>query len=100
MPRQAAKKFDEKDLNKGLLRKLQALRKSLGDQIADKAFGEWYSKQATASAGEPEDNNAKLIADTLEPLAKSGKLRIPQGGYVVRRGRGRVIVERVRASRA
>ena len=96
MPRQAAKKFDEKSLNKGHQRKLQALRKSLGDQIADKAFGEWISKQATSPADEPEDNNAKLIVDTLEPLAKAGSLRIPRGGYLVRRGRGRVIVERVR----
>ena len=96
MPRQAAKKFDEKALNKGQLRKLQALRKSLGDQIADKAFGEWISKQTAPSAGEPEDRNAKLIADTLDPLVKAGTLRIPRGGYVVRRGRGRVIVERVR----
>ena len=96
MPRQAAKKFDEKALNKGHLRKLQALRKSLGDQIADKAFGEWISKQAAPSAGEPEDRNAKLIADTLDPLVKAGTLRILRGGYVVRRGRGRVIVERVR----
>ena len=53
-------------------------------------------KQAAPSAGEPEDRNAKLIADTLDPLVKAGTLRIPRGGYVVRRGRGRVIVERVR----
>ena len=96
MPRQAAKKFDEKALNKGQLRKLQALRTSLGDQIADKAFGEWILKQAAPFAGEPEDRSAKLIADTLDPLVKAGTLRIRRGGYVVRRGRGRVIVERVR----
>ena len=98
MPRQATKKFDEKNLSKGHLRKLQALRKSLGDQIADTAFGEWISKQATASAAEPEDKNAKLIAETLEPLATQGKLLIPRGGYVVRRGGGRVIVERVKGA--
>lgn len=91
-----AKKFDEKDLNKGHLRKLQALRKSLGDKIANRAFGEWLSKQAASPPDEPEDQNVRLIADTLEPLAKAGTLRIPRGGYLVRRGRGRVIVERVR----
>ncbi len=32
----------------------------------------------------------------LAPLAMSGKLKIPRGGYVVRRGRGRVIVERAK----
>lgn len=91
-----AKQFDEKALNKGHLRKLQALRKSLGDKIADKAFGDWLSKQTADSANEPEDKDAKLIVETLEPLATAGRLRIPRGGYLVRRGRGRVIVERVR----
>ena len=96
MPRQAAKKFVEKDLNKGHLRKLQALRNSLGDNIADKAFGEWLSKQAQPPAGEPEDRNAILVAKALEPLAIGGKLKFPSSGYVVRRGRGRVIVERLK----
>ena len=69
----------------------------MGDHIVDKAFGEWLSKQVAPSASEPEDRNAKLIGETLEPLAKAGTLRIPRGGYLVRRGRGRVIVERVRS---
>jgi hypothetical protein len=30
----------------------------------------------------------------LQPLIEEGRLSIPRGGYVVRRGRGRVIVER------
>jgi hypothetical protein len=34
---------------------------------------------------------------TLELLAKRRKLQIPRGGYLVRRGRRRVIVERVRS---
>jgi hypothetical protein len=96
MARKSSKNFDESGLNKGQMRKLNALRKSLGDDIADKAFGEWYAKQATQPESASVDANAAIIADTLEPLAKSGKLRIPRGGYIVRRGRGRVIVERVR----
>jgi hypothetical protein len=44
---------------------------------------------------EPEDKNAALIADTLIPLIEKNKLRIPRGGYLVRRGRGRVIVDLV-----
>ncbi len=96
MARNSSGKFDESSLNKGQLRKLNALRKSLGDDIADKAFGEWYSKQAQQPESAPVDTNAALITDALEPLAKSGKLRIPRGGYHVRRGRGRVIVKRAR----
>ena len=97
MARKASGKFDESNLNKGQMRKLNALRKSLGADIANKAFGEWYEKQSNEPDSAPVDANATLITDTLEPLAKQGKLRIPRGGYLVRRGRGRVIVERVRA---
>ena len=96
MVRKSSGKFDESGLNKGQLRKLNALRKSLGDDIANKAFGEWYANQEKQPERAPVDANAALIANTLEPLAKSGKLRIPRGGYLVRRGRGRVIVDRVR----
>lgn len=92
----AKKSFDEKTLKKGQARKLEALRKSLGDDIADKAFGDWMAQQAIAGPVERVDQNAMLIADTLEPMAKSGKLRIQRGGYIVRRGPGRVIVEAAR----
>jgi hypothetical protein len=34
------------------------------------------------------------IADAITKLAMAGEVRIPRGGYVLRRGRGRVIVER------
>lgn len=93
MARNSAKQqFREIDLTKGELRKLNALRKSLGKDIANKAFAEWYAQQGTSMAV-AEDKNAALIANALEPLIKSNKLRIPRGGYLVRRGRGRVIVE-------
>ena len=93
MARKPAPKIEEKALTKGELRKLTALRKSVGDDIGDKAFMDWLRKQP-ASMAEPDDNNAILIADTLIPLIEQNKLRIPRGGYLVRRGRGRVIVER------
>ena len=34
-----------------------------------------------------------MIVDTLWPLVQQGTLTIPRGGYVVRRGRGRIVVE-------
>ncbi len=85
-------RISEKDLSKGELRKLNALRKSLGDDIAEKAFAEWCASAGTD--GVAGDKNADLITEALEPLVLSNKLRIPRGGYIVRRGRGRVIVER------
>ena len=42
------------------------------------------------------DENAALIVDTLWPLVQQGTLAIPRGGYVIGRGRGRIIVERAR----
>ncbi len=96
MPRKAAAKVDEKKLNKGHIRKLTALRKSLGKEIADKAFIAWLTALPKAKTI-AEDKNAKLIVDTLQPLVMSKKIKIPRGGYLVRRGRGRVIVERGKA---
>ncbi len=83
---------NEGDLTKGQLRKLAALRKSIGEEIAHKAFTQWLTSQST-EVGEEVDKNAELIADVLVEQINQGKLRIPRGGYLVRRGRGRVIVE-------
>ena len=93
MGRRPMKKFNEKELSKGEMRKLNALRKSLGEDIAEKAFSEWYVSQPEGGVGAA-DKNADLIAETLVPLIESQGLRIPRGGYILRRGRGRVIVER------
>jgi hypothetical protein len=90
MPRKSTTAVKEKNLTKGQLRKLTALRKSLGNDIADRAFAEWLAQQPDEAA--VEDPNAAMIAERLTKLAVAGKLRIPRGGYLVRRGRGRVIV--------
>ena len=85
--------FRDRDLTKGQLRKLTALRKSLGKEIADDAFAAWL-----ASTPEEKpisvDKNAEAIAELLNPPVLAKKIKLPRGGYVVRRGRGRVIVER------
>jgi len=44
------------------LRKLTALRKSLGEEIADKAFSEWYEQRdAAGSAGKADPNISKTF---------------------------------------
>ena len=83
--------IDESALTKGQLRKLRALRKSVGDGIAERAFAEWLASQA--GSAEKADANATTIVDTLWPLVEQGTLAIPRGGYLIRRGRGRIIVE-------
>jgi len=92
MSRKPNPQFDEKQLSKGHLRKLTALRKSLGEDIADKAFSEWYASQGTANGAET-DKNAEAIAATLWPLVEANEIKIPKTGYVLRRGRGRILVE-------
>jgi hypothetical protein len=94
-PQQNPAGIDEAGLTKGELRKLNALRKSLGTDIADRAFLQWMKTQAKAGAGEPRDKNAEMIAESLGALVMARKCRIPRGGYILRRGRGRVIVEAV-----
>ncbi len=82
--------IDESVLTKGQLRKLTALRKSVGPAIADEAFAKWFGQQVEAPQV---DENAQAIADALWGLVRESRLSIRRGGYVVRRGRGRVIVE-------
>lgn len=84
--------IDETALTGGQERKLNALRRSVGDEIADRAFLEWLSSQPAAAEAE-QDGNAALIADALWPLVQQGTLAIPRGGYLLSRGRGRIIVE-------
>ena len=84
-------KINEARLNKGHLRKLTALRKSLGQEIADKAFAEWQASQPAEKAAAV-DKNAQQILAVVEPLVMANKVKLPRGGYLVRRGRGRVIV--------
>ena len=83
--------IDESTLTKGQMRKLNALRKSVGEEIAERAFAEWLASQTGAAA--KVDGNAATIVDTLWPMVQAGALAIPRGGYLIRRGRGRIIVE-------
>jgi hypothetical protein len=94
MPRRRQRKsiIDERQLTKGQLRKLNALRKSLGDEIANTAFAQWLSTESR-NGNAHMDRNAAAIAQAIEAVVLEGKVRIPRGGYFVRRGRGRVIVE-------
>ena len=67
-------RIDEGALTKGQLRKLNALRKSVGER----AFAAWLASQGAADG--KEDGNAALVVDTLWPLIEQGRLAIPRGG--------------------
>ena len=83
-----------RDLTKGQRRKLNALRKSVGEDVGERAFATWLATQKGA-AGDTDGNAAKIV-DVLWPLVEEGRLAIPRGGYLLRRGRGRIVVEQAR----
>ena len=93
MARRSKKGVNVTNLSKGEIRKLNALRKSLGEDIANRAFAEWIANRGDGSA-QIVDKNARAISEALQPLIEDGKLAVPRGGYLIRRGRGRVIIER------
>ncbi|MFQ5973815.1 MAG: hypothetical protein ACE5Q3_15930, partial [Alphaproteobacteria bacterium] len=54
--------IEEKKLTKGQLRKLNALRKSLGDDIANEAFTKWLQRESRAEVIDP---NVAVIEDAI-----------------------------------
>ena len=93
MPQTASLKLDETELPKGQLRKLNALRKSVGDDIGNRAFGQWLKTLKKGDSG-PVDKTAASIGERITALTKEKKISIPRGGYLLTRGRGRVFVTR------
>ena len=98
MPPESSGSIDERALTKGQLRKLNALRRSVGEDIGERAFAEWFARPAAAEIVPASDRNAELITESLWPLVEQGKLRIRRGGYVLRRGRGRLVIEPAKAT--
>lgn len=79
-------RIQEKILNKGHQRKLKALRKSLGNKIADEAFAKWLKELASKKKAPKIDPIAARLAGCIAKEDKKKKLKLPRGGYNVRRG--------------
>ena len=74
-------------LNKGHQRKLKALRKSLGKKIADEAFSKWLKEIASGKKKASKiDPIAARLAACIGKEDKKKKLKLPRGGYLIRRG--------------
>ncbi len=86
--------FEEKDLSKGMLRKLTALRKSIGDDIANEAFEKWLATLPTKHEAQV-DKNVQAMTDLVTPAIMDGSIKLPKAGFVITRGRGRVLVKPV-----
>ena len=81
--------IDITTLTKGQVRKLNALRKSVGDALGEKVFGKWLARQAQASAARRADPVAEKIAKALAAFEDDPKFRLGRYGYTIRRARGR-----------
>ena len=59
--------INEKDLTKGHIRKLNALRKSIGDKLANEVFAKWLKEQAKKQSRGKPDRVAEQILTALSP---------------------------------
>ena len=80
--------IDESTLTKGQMRKLNALRKSVGDSIAEEAFTKWLAAQAKAT-NRARDPIADTLVSALAHLQHDNSFRLGRRGYVVRRAKGK-----------
>ena len=80
--------IDESKLTKGQLRKLGALRRYVGDELGEEAFGKWMAQQA-AAAQAGVDPVAEKIKAALADFANDKSFRLGNYGYTVRKARGK-----------
>ena len=80
--------MDQSALTKDQIRKLNALRKSVGIDIADAAFGKWMKTQPKAPK-EVRDPVADALVAALANLQNDKSFKLGNKGYVVRRAKGK-----------
>ena len=81
--------IDETGLTKGLVRKLNALRKSIGDDLAEEVFAKWLERQATSQAEGKSDPVAMKIVEALTGFENDPKFNLGNYGYTLRRAKGK-----------
>jgi len=74
------------DLTKGEIRKLNALKKSIGDKLGQKAFDEWRKAN---SKSENSDKVADRIVSILSSAEDIESLNLGAKGYTIYKSRGR-----------
>ena len=81
--------MDETTLTKGRIRKLNALRRLVGDKLGEEAFSKWLAQQKKASAARRADPVAEKIEEALAGFVDDRSFRLGNYGYTVRRARGK-----------
>lgn len=80
--------INESTLTKGQVRKLNALRKSIGDKLAEDAFSKWMKEQAKAAPTETVDAVSEKLLEVLKPLENDKSIKLGNWGYAIRRAKG------------
>jgi hypothetical protein len=80
--------IDETNLTKGQVRKINALRKSVGDEIAEDAFSKWIKIQ-NQTPKDVSDPVADALVAALDQFKDDKTFRLGTKGYVVKRSKGK-----------
>jgi hypothetical protein len=80
--------IDQSTLTKGQVRKLNALRKSIGDDIAEDAFSKWMKSQVKTPK-EVRDPVADALVAVLDQFKDDKTFNLGTKGYVVKRSKGK-----------
>ena len=82
--------MDKMSLTKGQVRKLNALKKSIGDDLGTDAFTKWMSNQEKEKGESVKvDPVAVKIQAVLAPLESDTSVRLGNKGYTIKRARGK-----------
>ena len=82
--------MDEMSLTKGQVRKLNALKNSIGEELGTEAFTKWMSNQKKEkSEGVKVDPVAVKLQEVLSHLESDTSVRLGNKGYTIKRARGK-----------
>ena len=81
--------IDETGLTKGQVRKLNALRKSVGGELAEEVFAKWLERGAGSQAKSKPDPVAMKIVNALAGFENDPKFKLGNHGYTLRRAKGK-----------
>ena len=81
--------IDEATLSKGHLRKLNALRKSVGDELGDDVFAKWHKQLPAGKVTERHDPVVERIREAVSGLEPDESFILGNRGYTIRRAKGK-----------
>ena len=80
--------MDEASLTKGQIRKLNALKKSIGDNLGEQEFSKWLQTQSKVAVAK-KDPVAEKLHSAISSLALDSSFRLGTKGYTIKRARGK-----------